>query len=117
MDGRHVRNVGIQIHMSVTLMELDDLNAATQDALPRLGLNPLKATEGEQIPHGMVRKNRGILINLGSKAVQIDQVEIQPRDDYLTQHTLIGKFIGRRFDVVTQNCWLTVINAILYLWM
>lgn len=60
-----------------------------------MGLSPLRATKGEKIPHRMVRNNKGILVSIGSKVMQLSQEGIQPKIDHLTKHTLIGKFIGR----------------------
>lgn len=78
------------------------VDRSVEDTLPPLGVNPLKATESEMIPHNMVRNSSGMLINFGFKVVQISQAEIQPRIEHLTRHKLIGKFSGIRLDMLLK---------------
>ena len=73
-----------------------------ESAIPQLGLHALRVLKGEILPKGMVEKSSRILINLGSKMMDIDQARIQPHIDHLTCHTNIGKFNGHRLDNVAQ---------------
>lgn len=58
-----------------------------------------------------MRNSRRILIDLGSKVVKIDHMEIQARIDHLTQCMLIGNFVDRKLDNVGQIRWLANLNA------
>jgi hypothetical protein len=58
------------------MMVHETLFEAMEDAIPQLNLNPLRLVEGETLHEGLVQNNSGILMNLGSKVMQIDHMDI-----------------------------------------
>ena len=92
-------------------MDQEELIEAVESTIPPTNLNLIRVIKGEMWPKGLLCNNYGILINLEPNMVHIYQAKIQLQIGHLTNHMIVGKFIGHRLDNATQVTCLKSINA------